>query len=118
MRSSRNPHTDFKVVQAGKGKDRVLTNVDTGKKVSGKSYGQTSWYWQPSVLLMNDPSAPGELVFWPNTAAAKENYGLQTYGPDVELEFVFRFMQRRRAKEQPFFVYHTTHLGHDAFDWF
>ena len=55
--------------------------------------------------------------WWPNTASAQAEFGLGTYGPDVELDFVFDFIEQRTADEQPFFVYHTSHLGHDAFNW-
>lgn len=116
-RSNKNTLTDFIVLQKGQDrKTRILTNVDTGKQVKG-TYGQASWYWQPSVMLMNDESAPGEIVIWPNTPEAKKNYGLQTYGPDVELNNIFKFMERQKKEDKPFFVYHTSHLGHDGFDW-
>ena len=117
--SNKNPYTDFIVTQKGTDrKTRILTNVDTGERVKGNSYGQASWYWKPSVMLMNDKSAPGEIAFWPNTEAAKEEYGLNTYGPDVVLDKIFEFMDLQKENERPFFVYHTSHLGHDGFDWF
>ena len=111
-----NPYTDFKHDYQNVNGERVLINVDTGKIVD--TYKQHGWYWYPHVKLMNHPSAPNELVWWPNTPEAKKRFGLNTYGPDVELEFVFDFMERTQKAGKPFFVYHTTHLGHDAFDWF
>lgn len=98
--------TDFRLTTV----NGTLTNRDTG--LAADSYAQVSWYWKPSVVLMNHPSAPDTEVVWaenPNTA--------DTYGPDVELDFIFDFIERQHAKDKPFFVYHTTHLGHDAFDW-
>lgn len=111
-----NPYTDFKHEYRRVDGRKTLVNVDTGKPVD--TYQQHGWYWYPHVKLMNHPSARGELVWWPNTAEAKERFGLSTYGPDVELEFVFDFMERTHKEGRPFFIYHTTHLGHDAFDWF
>ena len=110
-----NPYTDFKHVNKKMNGKRVLINADTGKPCD--SYTQHGWYWYPHVRLMNPPSAPGKMVWWPNTPEAKKNFGLNTYGPDVELQFSFDFMERQHAKGKPFFVYHTAHLGHDAFNW-
>lgn len=95
---------------------KTLVNVDTRKPAD--TYWQHGWYWYPHVKLMNHPSADEKLVWWPNTSEAKQRFGLNTYGPDIELEFAFDFMERSRKEGRPFFIYHTTHLGHDAFDWF
>jgi hypothetical protein len=92
-----------------------MVNCDTGQPVD--TYLQHGWYWYPHVRLMNDPSAPGQFSWWPNSPEAQKTFGPHTYGPDVELDFVFNFMERQKAKGKPFFIYHTTHLGHDAFDW-
>lgn len=110
-----NPHTDFviKPVGAYKGPQK---NLDNGEIIED-SYGQFSWYWQPHVRLMNHPSASAPLEWWPNTAESKESFSVNTYGPDVELDFIFDYMDRQHAKQQPFFIYHTTHLGHGGFDW-
>lgn len=51
-------------------------------------------------------------------AGGEKTFGLNTYGPDVELSFSFDFMDRKHKEGKPFFIYHTTHLGHDAFNWF
>lgn len=111
-----NPYTDFKHDYKKVDGERVLINVDTGEIAD--TYKQHGWYWYPHVKLMNHPTAPNEIVWWPNTPEAKKRFGLNTYGPDVELDFVFDFMDRKQAEGKPFFIYHTTHLGHDAFDWF
>ncbi|MBB6429839.1 sulfatase-like hydrolase/transferase [Algisphaera agarilytica] len=116
-----NPHTDFKLVKKKGGDKKDQINLDTGKTV--QSYSQPSWYWKPSVALLNHPSAPepgGEkeqITWWPHTPEAQAEYGLHTYGPDVELDFIFDFMDRAVADDKPFFVYHCSHLGHDGFDF-
>ncbi|MGJ8692038.1 MAG: sulfatase-like hydrolase/transferase [Thalassotalea sp.] len=115
--NGKNPYTDFNLVQKkSKGKS-ILINEDTGKPLNRWSYAQNGWYWQPSVTLMNHPSNKEKFEYWPNTPASKKAYGATTYGPDVELDFIFDFMDRQHANNKPFFVYHTSHLGHDAFDW-
>lgn len=111
-----NPHTDFKHEYKMIDGKRRLINVDTGDPC--ETYIQHGWYWYPHVKLLNHPSAPDEYAWWPNTPEAKKEFGLTTYGPDVELEFVFDFMERTHEEGKPFFIYHTTHLGHDAFNWF
>lgn len=124
-----NPHTDFRLVtkkvnaqdDGGKGKgkgkkQRIQINVDTG--LPADSYAQSSWYFNPHVRLINHASAPGEQVWWPNTPESESRFGLSTYGPDVELEFAFDFIDRMHDQDKPFFLYHASHLGHDAFDWF
>ncbi|MCG8375134.1 MAG: sulfatase-like hydrolase/transferase, partial [Chlorobiales bacterium] len=111
-----NPYTDFKHEYKKIDGTRTLINVDTGEPVD--TYMQHGWYWYPHVKLMNHPSDPGKTVWWPNTPQARQEFGLHTYGPDVELDFVFDFIERKHEEGKPFFVYHTTHLGHDAFNWF
>ncbi len=110
-----NPYTDFKLEYRKIDGERSVVNVDTGKPVD--TYLQHGWYWHPHVRLMNQP---GEKTFtwWPNTDEARQSFGLNTYGPDVELDFTFKFMERQKSAGKPFFIYHTTHLGHDGFDWF
>ncbi|MGJ8640052.1 MAG: sulfatase-like hydrolase/transferase [Opitutaceae bacterium] len=118
-----NPYADFKLVYKKVNGERILTNVDSGlptdiPSAGVKTYLQHSWYWYPHIRLMNDPAAPGELSWWPNTPETIESFGINTYGPDVELDFVFNFMERQQAEDKPFFIYHTTHLGHAGYDWF
>jgi len=110
------PFSDFKIIQAKKDGKRVLYNQDTGDEV--QYYQQFGWYWQPHVQLMNHPSSKKKFEWWPNTEASKAAYGLHTYGPDVELEFIFDFMERKQQEDKPFFIYHTSHLGHDGWNFF
>ncbi|MEM9480596.1 MAG: sulfatase-like hydrolase/transferase [Verrucomicrobiota bacterium] len=110
-----NPFTDFKhetVVRDGK---KVLINTDTGNVVD--TYLQHGWYWYPHVRLMTHASAKEDFEWWPNTPEAEKNFGVANYGPDIELDFAFEFMERQHAAGKPFFVYHCSHLGHDAFNW-
>ncbi|MEM6698541.1 MAG: sulfatase-like hydrolase/transferase [Bacteroidota bacterium] len=108
--------TDFRLESRKVNGEKKIFNADTDEVV--KSYVQSGWYWKPHVQLMNHPTSSKPLEWWPNTKAAKDSFGLSTYGPDVELEFVFEFMERKQKKGQPFFIYHTSHLGHDAMDFF
>lgn len=110
-----NPYTDFKHKPVKGGGKHAVINVDTGRQV--ETYWQHGWYWYPHVKLMNHPTAPGRTVWWPNTPESQETFGVHTYGPDVELEFCFDFMERKHQEGKPFFIYHTSHLGHDAFNW-
>lgn len=107
--------TDFRLESRKINGKKVVFNADTDKEAD--SYVQSGWYWKPHVQLMNHPKASQTLEWWPNDAASKKRFGLHTYGPDVELEFIFDFMERKTKNNEPFFVYHTTHLGHDAWDF-
>ncbi|MGI9240663.1 MAG: sulfatase-like hydrolase/transferase [Verrucomicrobiales bacterium] len=109
-----NPYTDFKMYRKKVDGEQRIFNSDTGEELD--TYQQHGWYWFPHVRLMNHRGEPG-FQWWPNTDEARERFGLNTYGPDVELEFIFDYMDRQSAADRPFFIYHTSHLGHDAFDW-
>ncbi|MGY6649693.1 sulfatase-like hydrolase/transferase [Wenyingzhuangia sp. IMCC45574] len=111
-----NPFTDFRIQTQKVNGKKVMLNNDTKKEVD--YYDQAGWYWKPHVMLMNHHSSKKEFEWWPNTKKSKKAYGLNTYGPDVELDFIFDFMERKTKEKKPFFVYHTTHLGHDGFDFF
>lgn len=111
-----NPYTDFKLAYKKINGQKVMVNCDTDRPVD--TYLQHGWYWYPHVRLMNDPSAQGQFSWWPNSAESKKRFGINSYGPDIELEFVLKFMERQQRQKKPFFIYHTTHLGHDAFNWF
>ncbi|WP_111708500.1 sulfatase-like hydrolase/transferase [Lutibacter citreus] len=115
VNDKKNPNTDFKIVQKKINGKRVLINEDTGGEV--EYYQQFGWYWKPHVELMNHPSAKSHFEYWPNTPESKASYGLNTFGPDVELDFILDFMERKHKEDKPFFVYHTTHLGHDGWDF-
>ncbi|EMI47072.1 arylsulfatase A [Rhodopirellula sp. SWK7] len=108
-----NPFTDFKMHYKKVDGKRVLLNSDTNEPLD--TYQQHGWYFYPHVRLMNHDRKIFQ--WWPNTPKSIEEFGPGTYGPDVELDFIFDFMERQHGQDRPFFVYHTTHLGHDAFDW-
>ena len=119
----RSPFSEFALEQQpgakGNGNGKQLVNLDTGEAI--ETYPQISWLWWSSASVMNESTrqSPGGMKWWPGTEeeAAAINYGLTTYGPDLELGYIFGFMERQRAAGKPFFIYHTTHLGHDAFDF-
>ncbi|EMI52543.1 sulfatase-like hydrolase/transferase [Rhodopirellula sallentina] len=108
-----NPFTDFKIVGKKVNGQKLVINEDTGEPYD--TYDQHGWYFYPHVRLMNH--ADKDFQWWPNTPETIDSFGLGTYGPDVELDFIFDFMDRQHEQGKPFFVYHTTHLGHGAFDW-
>ncbi|AWG22660.1 sulfatase [Flavobacterium faecale] len=110
-----NPYSDFKIVSQKINGKPVLINEDTGGQVD--YYAQGGWYWKPNVELMNYPNSKKKFEYWPNTPESKASYGLNTYGPDVELNFILDFMERKKKEEKPFFIYHTSHLGHDGWDF-
>lgn len=109
-----NPFTDFVLKPIGSYNGPQM-NMDSGALVEN-SFGQFGWYWKPHVRLMNYPGAE-PLSWWPNTPESIASFGVNTFGPDKELDFIFEYMDRQHAKKKPFFIYHTTHLGHGAFDW-
>ena len=108
-----NPFTDFKLIEKKIDGVKLIFNADTDKQID--SYLQHGWYFYPHVRLMNHDEK--DFQWWPNTPETIEAFGLGSYGPDIELDFIFDFMDRQHATGEPFFVYHTTHLGHGAFDW-
>lgn len=110
-----NPYTDFRLLYEKRDGKKVLINDDTDQEVD--TYKQHGWNFFPHVKVMNHPANPGEVVWWPNTDEARENFDVTTYGADVEQAMAFDFMERQQKAGKPFFVYHSTHLGHDAFDW-
>ncbi|NJB83446.1 sulfatase-like hydrolase/transferase [Wenyingzhuangia aestuarii] len=113
-----NPYSNFTLEQKKVNGKKELINQDTGKPLGYPYYESSSWYWKPHVMLMNHPSSKKQFEWWPNTAESKKDYGLNTYGPDVELDFIFDFMERKVKEDKPFFVYHATHLGHAAMNYF
>ncbi len=108
-----NPFTDFKMHYKKEAGKKVLLNSDTGEPID--TYKQHGWYFKPHVRLMNHDDE--DFQWWPNDVQSQQTFHTGTYGPDVELKFIFDFMERQHTQQKPFFVYHTTHLGHDAFDW-
>ncbi len=114
--SNTSPYTDFKMTKV-KGEERTFKVEDSGALVH--TYLQTSYYWMPSVMIVNHPSLNknNKMVAWPNTPEAKKNFSLNSFSADIEQDYVFDFMERKHAQKQPFFVYHTTHLGHDSYNF-
>ncbi|OBY63455.1 sulfatase-like hydrolase/transferase [Polaribacter reichenbachii] len=109
--------TDFRLESRKINGKKKIFNADTNKEIHKKSYVQSGWYWKPHVQLLNHPKAKEKLEWWPNDKASKKEFGLHTFGPDVELNFTFDFIERKVKEDKPFFVYHTSHLGHDAWDF-
>ena len=72
-------------------------------------WNSDSFYWWPQIQTMKHPSHRGKPFQWVKTE-------LNDYGPDIEMEHIFDFMDRAKAQDKPFFVYHTPHLGHKAVD--
>jgi arylsulfatase A-like enzyme len=68
-----------------------------------------SFYWWPQIQTMKHPSHRGKPFQWVKTE-------LNDYGPDIEMEHTLNFMDRAKAQNKSFFVYHTPHLGHKAVD--
>lgn len=110
-----NPNTDFQIVEKQIDGKKRYVSLDTGRPAG--TYRTYSYFWQPSVQLMNHPDAGPGLVVWPNTPESRASFGPQTYGPDLELDSIFDFMDRTHADGKPFFIYHTSHLGHGHTDW-
>lgn len=110
-----NPKTDFRVYQKKIDGKKVIFNQNTNKP--GGLFPISSFYWKPSVELFNHPKSKEKHVLWPNTPEEEKKFGINTYGPDVELNLIFDFIDRSRQKGKPFFIYHTSHLGHAQFDW-
>ncbi|MEM0964560.1 MAG: sulfatase-like hydrolase/transferase [Verrucomicrobiota bacterium] len=110
-----NPYTDFRLLFEERDGQRLLINDDTDEQVF--TYKQHGWNFFPHVKVLNHPANPGELVWWPNTPEARAAFDVTTYGPDVEQDLALNFMDRAHAEGKPFLIYHTSHLGHDAFDW-
>ncbi|WP_017445607.1 sulfatase-like hydrolase/transferase [Gayadomonas joobiniege] len=112
-----NPYSDFQLDPVKKNGQTKLVNMDTEQPVKQRTYAQDSWYWYPNVRLWNHPSARKQLVWWPNTKTDKQSFGVNSYGPDLEMEFIFDFIDRKHEQNKPFFIYHASHLGHDQFDF-
>ncbi|MBK1832833.1 family 16 glycoside hydrolase [Roseibacillus ishigakijimensis] len=109
-----NPYTDFKHVPTMVAGEKILLCADTGKPVD--TYWQHGWYFYPHVKLLN-PGGKKGYHWWPDSEESRAQFGPQTYGPDVELDFAFDYLERQVQEEKPFFIYHCSHLGHDAYDW-
>ncbi|MEX0330058.1 MAG: sulfatase-like hydrolase/transferase [Puniceicoccaceae bacterium] len=111
-----NPNTDFKLIRKpGLPKDEYFSD-DTGLSINSV-WPEQSFFWQPSVGTWNWPIGSAESKWWPVTRRDRKKFGINTYGPDLEMEFIFAFMEHARDEGKPFFIYHTPHLGHAARNW-
>ena len=110
-------YTDFDMIRLGKSYNGMYRVKDSGREL--ETYHQLSYYWVPGVALVNDPTCEQKnvTVSWPNTAKAQASYGVSTYGPDVAQDHIIDFMNRKNKEGKPFFIYHTTHLGHGAYNF-
>ncbi|MDZ8119090.1 sulfatase-like hydrolase/transferase [Pontiella sp. NLcol2] len=68
-----------------------------------------SFLWWPEIQLAFHPDYPDDPNHWVETE-------INDYGPDIEMKYIMDFMERAAKQDQPFFVYHTSHLGHQAID--
>lgn len=109
------PYSNFMVKTKKVNGKKITYNNDTGVPLD--YYPSSSWYWKPHVMLMNHPDSDKQFEWWPNSKKSRKEYSINTYGPDVELDFIFDFMDRKVKEDKPFFVYHTTHLGHGAMNY-
>ncbi len=107
------PYSDFTLLKVPG--EKYFINKDSGGKDA--RWIQSSWYWKPIVQVVNDPNSEKKIDWWPNTMEELGNYGVNTFGPDVELDHIFDFIDQESDADRPFFIYHTTHLGHDAVDF-
>eukprot|EP00189_Rhodosorus_marinus_P003317 CAMPEP_0113963428 /NCGR_PEP_ID=MMETSP0011_2-20120614/6506_1 /TAXON_ID=101924 /ORGANISM="Rhodosorus marinus" /LENGTH=537 /DNA_ID=CAMNT_0000975473 /DNA_START=80 /DNA_END=1693 /DNA_ORIENTATION=- /assembly_acc=CAM_ASM_000156 len=95
---------------------RVKVNNDTGEIVEN-GLSERSYFWKPHIDLMNFPGTTEDFTYWPHTAELQAEYGLSTYGPDVESESIINFMTRSHEQKKPFFIFHNSKLGHKAFNF-
>ncbi len=105
-------YTDFYMDKA---EDGGYTVKDSGLHTN--SINSTSYYWMPSVILVNDPNNKEKVEAYPNTPESKAKFGLNSFSADIEQEFAINFMERKHAEGKPFFIYHTAHLGHGQYNF-
>ncbi|MFD2256642.1 sulfatase-like hydrolase/transferase [Luteolibacter algae] len=110
------PYSDFQIIAKKIDGKQVMIDRSTGKE--GGLYPGSSYFWKPFVSLMNFPGEKSAMTWWPNTPETRKDFGVNTYAPDVELDYIFEFMERKKSTGKPFFIYHTSHLGHGYYDWF
>ena len=73
-------------------------------------WAKHSFFWWPEIQLINHPDHPNEPFRFVKTE-------IDDFAPDLEMEYIFEFMDRQKAAGKPFFVYHNPHLGHLALDY-
>ncbi len=110
-----NPYTTFRLENGKVDGKKAMVYVDNGEAVD--AYPQQSWNFGPHAMLMNHPSTKEKFAWYPISKADKKEFGPHTFGADIELKYAFDFMERKVKEDKPFLVYHTTHLGHAAWDW-
>ncbi|WP_322610102.1 sulfatase-like hydrolase/transferase [Pontiella agarivorans] len=74
-----------------------------------EDWDHESFFWWPEIQLINHPDFPDEPFKFVKTE-------INDYAPDLEMEYIFDFMERSKASGNPFFVMHHPHLGHLARD--
>ena len=116
-KKGKNPYSDFILKRKSEGAKKGWVNIDSGEEVKGQSWNNASFFWQPSVGTWNWPIGSKSYEWWPNTKKDKKQYGTSTYGPDIEMEFSLTLIDKAVEEDKPFFIYHTSHLGHAAFNW-
>ncbi len=115
--SNYSPYTDFAMKREKGLPPKTYRVQDSGREAA--TYLQVSYYWYPSVMAVNTPenTKRDTMEPWPFSAEDKAKYGVNTYGPEVAQDYAFDFMERAQKSKKPFFIYHTTHVGHDAYDF-
>ncbi|MGC6455279.1 MAG: sulfatase-like hydrolase/transferase [Coraliomargaritaceae bacterium] len=75
-----------------------------------KDWDHDSFFWWPEMQLINHPDFPNEpFKFIPTK--------INDYAPDLEMEYIFDFIDRANDSNKPFFIFHAPHLGHLAKDY-
>lgn len=112
--SNSSPYTDFVMQNIGKKKFKIK---DSG--LTTDTYLQTSYFWFPSVMAVNTPenTKRNKMEPWPLSNKDKKEYGLTSFAQDIEQDYIFDFMNRSIKDDKPFFIYHTSHLGHDQYNF-
>lgn len=83
---------------------------DHFRNVKNKEFWNSdSFLWWPEVQVANHPEHPDQPFTWQKSE-------ISDYGPDIEMDRILDFMARSKLQGKPFFVYHTSHLGHQAVD--
>ncbi len=75
-----------------------------------EDWDHDSFFWWPEIQLINSPEFPNEPYKFVQTE-------INDYAPDLEMDYIFKFMERTKEQGNPFFVLYTPHLGHLAKDY-
>ncbi len=80
---------------------------DPAKKTMGPNgKGKPSFYWNPGYSLSNHPTESG---------GYKTNW--DDFAAEIEVKYMKDFMGRKVDEQTPFFVYWTSHMGHQNWDF-